>query len=117
MEESIRQAGLNMAFNNMYYTYILLKPGSDPQKLQSKLPAFIEKYAGKDLRSAGFFKKQFLINIRDIHFTSFVKGNVTPPSSMNYIYILGSIALFTLVIACINFMNLSTARSSRRSSE
>ena len=43
--------------------------------------------------------------------------NVTPRGSLTYLYILGSIALFTLLIACINFMNLSTARSSKRAAE
>ena len=107
----------NLAYNNMFFTYLKLKKGTDAAKLESKFPAFIEKYAGKDLRAAGFSKKQFLTQVRDIHLRSRTENNVTPPGSLTYLYILGSIALFALLIACINFMNLSTARSSRRAAE
>ena len=107
----------SLASNNMFYTYFLLAPGTNAKNLESKFPAFIDRHAGKDLRALGFYKKQFLIPVKDIHLQSDIKRNVTPPGSVIYLYILGSIALFTLVIACINFMNLSTARSSKRSAE
>ncbi|MES2372818.1 MAG: ABC transporter permease [Bacteroidota bacterium] len=107
----------NLAFNNMFYTYLKLKKGADAQQLENKFPAFIEKYAGNDLKAAGFYKKQFLMPLNDLHLRSKVQDNVTPPGSMTYLYILGSIAIFALLIACINFMNLSTARSSKRSTE
>jgi putative ABC transport system permease protein len=107
----------DLASNNMFYTYFLLHPGADPEKLEAKFPAFMDKYAGKDLKAMGFWKKQYLTNIRDIHLSSKTPQNVTPSASVTYLYILGSIAVFILLIACINFMNLSTARSSRRSAE
>ena len=107
----------DLASNNMFYTYFLLKPGSDAKRLESKFPAFIDKYAGKDLKAMGFYKKQFLTRVKDIHLYAGTKSNVTPSGSVTYLYILASIAFFTLLIACINFMNLSTARSSRRSAE
>ncbi|HKP32523.1 MAG TPA: FtsX-like permease family protein, partial [Chitinophagaceae bacterium] len=107
----------SLATNNMYHTYFLLQPGSDPKKLEAKFPDFIRKYAGEDLKAMGFYKKQFLTKISDIHLHSKVKKNVTPAGSLTYLYILISIAAFTLLIACINFMNLSTARSSKRSAE
>ena len=107
----------NLVNNNMFYTYLKLIPGSDFKKLESKFPAFIDKYAGKDLKAAGFYKHQFLTPVKDIHLYSKAKDKVTPGGSVTYLYILGSIALFTLLIACINFMNLSTARSSKRSAE
>lgn len=117
MEPYILARGNDLASNNMFYTYLLLAPGSDPAKLESKFPAFIDKYAGKDLKAMGFYKKQFLTPVRDIHLNSKATRNVTPPGSKTYLYILASIAVFTLLIACINFMNLSTARSSKRSAE
>ena len=107
----------DLASNNMFYTYFLLKPGSDPKKLEAKFPAFIDKYAGKDLKALGFYKKQFLTAVKDVHLYSNTSTNVTASGSVTYLYILGSIALFTLLIACVNFMNLSTARSSKRSAE
>ena len=107
----------NLAYNNMFYTYLRLKNGADPAKLEAKFPGFINKYAGNDLKNAGFYKKQYLTSLTDIHLRGKSKDNVTPPGSITYLYILGSIALFALLIACINFMNLSTARSSKRSTE
>ena len=75
------------------------------------------KYASKYLKAFGFDKKQFLVPLKKIHLNEDVKGNITQGGSVTYLYILASIAMFTLLIACINFMNLSTARSSKRSSE
>lgn len=116
-EPFMRQQSNDYATNNMFYTYIRLRPGSDPQQLEAKFPAFLHKYASETLRAAGFDKRQFLVPLRDIHLRSDITSNVTPPGSKTYLYILASIALFTLLIACINFMNLATARSSKRSSE
>src|SRR6185312_6424651 len=65
----------------------------------------------------GFQKAQYLTALKDIHLHSGSDNDVTPSGSVTYLYILASIALFTLLIACINFMNLATARSSKRSSE
>lgn len=107
----------DLASNNMFYTYFLLKPGTDAKKLEAKFPAFIDKYAGRDLKAMGFYKKQFLTCIKDIHLFANTSSNVTPSGSLTYLYILASIALFTLLIACVNFMNLSTARSSKRAAE
>jgi putative ABC transport system permease protein len=110
-----RQPGL--AYNNMFFTYLKLKKGTDAAQLQSKFPAFLNKYAGDDLKAAGFSKKQFLVALPDIHLRSGMEENVTASGSITYLYILGSVALFSLLIACINFMNLSTARSARRAAE
>jgi putative ABC transport system permease protein len=107
----------DLASNNMFYTYFLLKPGADPKQLEAKFPAFISKYAAAALNALGFYKRQFLTPVRDVHLFSNTTGNVTESGSVTYLYILGSIALFTLLIACVNFMNLSTARSSKRSAE
>lgn len=117
MDGYTQARGNDIASNNMFFTYLLLAPGANAAKLESKFPAFIDKYAGKDLKAMGFYKKQFLTAVKDIHLNSRATANVTPPGSKTYLYILASIAVFTLIIACINFMNLSTARSSKRSAE
>jgi putative ABC transport system permease protein len=117
MEGFIRRQANDFATNNMFYTYLRLRPGSDPKATTAKFPAFMDKYAAKDLKAVGFDKRQFLIPLRDIHLRSDVTNNVSTPASKTYLYILGSIAIFTLIIACINFMNLATARSSKRSAE
>ena len=117
MEPYILARGNDIASNNMFHTYVMLAPGTSAAKLESKFPAFVDKYAGKDLKAMGFYKEQFLTAVKDIHLNSKATPNVTPPGSTTYLYILASIAVFTLLIACINFMNLSTARSSRRPAE
>jgi len=117
VERYIRENGTSFATNNMFYSYLQLKPGSNVKNLEAKFPAFVDKYAGKDLKAMGFGKKQFLTQLKDIHLRSGMDSNVTPPGSMTYLYILVSFAFFTLLIVCINFMNLSTARSSKRSAE
>lgn len=103
--------------NNMFYTYLLLKEGSSAQQLEEKFPAFVERHMGEELRNRGSERQLFLTNMEDVHLASEIEGNVTPAGSLTYIRILASIAILTLLIACINFMNLSTSRSSRRSRE
>jgi putative ABC transport system permease protein len=117
MEKYINRNPTNFAINNMFYSYVQLQPGTDAARFQAKLPAFMHKYADNDLKKRGVEKEQFLIPVKDIHLSDVVASNVTPSASRTYLYILASIAVFTLLIACINFMNLSTARSSKRSSE
>jgi putative ABC transport system permease protein len=118
MEQFIKQQ-TDMVSNNMFNTFLLLKPGSDPNKLEAKFPEFVNKYLGTGLKAAGFYKKQFLIPVKDLHLYTGMSNDMSSSSTVSrtYLYILGSIALFTLLIACINFMNLSTARSSKRSAE
>jgi len=116
IEQRMKGDGANMAFDNMYTTYVQLKPGADAKKLEREFPAFIEKYAGKDLREAGFWRKDFLLPVADIHLHADMM-EMTAGGNPTYLYILGSVALFILLLACINFMNLSTARSQRRCAE
>ncbi|MFL5811384.1 MAG: ABC transporter permease, partial [Flavisolibacter sp.] len=107
----------DMVNNNLFYSYLLLKPGADAKKLEAKFPTFIHKYAAADLRASGRGRKQFLTALKDVHLYANTDGNVTPGGSVSYLYILISIAIVTLLIACVNFMNLSTARSSKRAIE
>lgn len=116
LEARMKQDGANMVFDNLYTTYLLLKPDADAKKLEAKFPAFVERYAGKALREAGLYRRQFLLPVSDVHLRADMQ-EMTPTGSVTYLYILGSIAVFVLLIACINFMNLATARSSKRSVE
>lgn len=117
MEEYVKNQGPNFVNNNMFLTYLLLKPGTDTKMLQAKFPSFIQKYAAADLKVAGFNKKQFIVGLKDIHLKSGIEQTATPSGNLTYLYILISIAVFILLIACVNFMNLATARSSKRASE
>ena len=113
----LREQSQNFYYNNMFFTYLRLRPGSDASQLNAKLPAFIEKYAREGLKSAGFDKRISLVAVPDLHLYGSIQEIVTPTTSSTYLYILASIALFTLLIACINFMNLATARSAKRAAE
>jgi putative ABC transport system permease protein len=117
IEEYVLSQGKNLVNNNMFFTYLQLKPGTDATLLEKKFPAFLEKHAGNDLKAAGLHKVQFLTKLKDLHLHSGMDNTVTPSGNLTYLYILGSVALFVLLIACINFMNLATARSSKRSAE
>lgn len=115
--EFLRTRTLNFSFHNMFVTYLRLRPGTDVKQLERKFPAFMEQYANKDLKEAGYNRSLSLLLVTSIHLYDRVDTIVTPTTSKTYLYILGSIAVFTLLIACINFMNLATARSARRAAE
>lgn len=115
--EFIREQPVTYTGNNMYYTYVRLQPKSDAQKINRKLAAFMDKYVRKSLQEEGFDKRIFLTPVKDLHLYHKADTIVTATSSTKYLYILASIALFTLLIACINFMNLSTAHSIKRAAE
>ena len=117
MEEQIRRAADDFTTDNVFVTYLRLQPGISPAAVEAKFPAFLDKYAGETLKALGVEKRQFLVSVRDIHLRADLPGNITTPASKTSLYILASIAVFTLLIACINFMNLATARSAKRSSE
>jgi putative ABC transport system permease protein len=113
-----------------FITYLLLKEGTDAKALESKLTGFLEKHIGPELtkvlgsdftmeklKASGDRYNLSLIPLKDIHLRSEVKGEFEPNGSITYVYLFGSIALLILAIACINFMNLSTARSASRAKE
>ncbi len=115
-----------MSFN--FVTYVKLTPGASPETLEAKFPAMVEKYIGPEVERymgqslADFYesgnKAGFtLFPVSKIHLHSSKLGELEPNSDINYVYIFGAIAFFILVIACINFMNLSTARSANRAKE
>jgi putative ABC transport system permease protein len=116
--------------SNNFNTYLLLHEGSDAVALESKFPAFVKKYVGPQAALAvgeGFSMEKFiasgnkfeytLIPLLDIHLHSDLGGDFAGNGNITYVYLFSAIALFILVIACINFMNLSTARSSNRAKE
>jgi putative ABC transport system permease protein len=107
----------NWATNSIFHTYIKLEKGVDPIAFEDKLPAFLEKNAGNDFREAGLEKSLFLQPVKNIYLKSSIGHEISNNGSMLYIYIFSSIAAFILIIACVNFMNLSTAKSEKRANE
>ncbi len=110
-------AQTNWATNNIFYTYVKLKDRSDPKQFERKLQPFIERRAGVDLKAMGISRQLSIQALPDIYLHSSLDAEIAPNGSITYLYILGSIAFFVLLIACINFMNLSTARSMKRAKE
>jgi putative ABC transport system permease protein len=104
-----------LSINN--YTYILLQEGSDYRKLEQKFPEMIDKHAGILLKAIKGEIALSLQPLTSIHLHSNLMQEVSGNSNIAYVYIFASIAVFILAIACINFMNLSTARSTNRVQE
>ncbi|GGM79409.1 ABC transporter permease [Dyadobacter beijingensis] len=107
----------NWAMNNIFHTYVKLHKGADPAAFESKLTPFLERHGEADLKAMGISKELFMQPVPDIYLRSAIGNELAPNGSMTYLYIFGSIAVFLLLIACINFMNLSTARSEKRARE
>ncbi len=107
----------NWATNSLFYTYVKLHAGSDPGLFERKLQPFLERNGGKDMRDAGFKRRLFIQPLQSIYLHSDMPNEISPTGNSTYLYILGSIAAFILLIACINFMNLATARSGKRARE
>lgn len=114
--------------SNNIYTYFVLKEGVSYKALEEKLKGLVVKYVGPHIQqAAGISLEQFLKSggaygyflqpLTDIHLYSDVEFEWEPNSDIAYIYIFSLIALAILAIACINFMNLATARSTRRARE
>jgi putative ABC transport system permease protein len=102
--------------NNMFYTYLLLKEGAQAKTLEAKFPAFVNTHIAAELKAMGKERNFFLTPVREIHLSE-VEGSLTPGGNKTSLFILTSIAILTLLIACINFMNLSTSSSAKRAAE
>ncbi|MCP4726582.1 MAG: FtsX-like permease family protein, partial [bacterium] len=102
-------------FNHV--TYILLQNGYDPKGLEAKLDGFLKNYIGLIMKAAKIELHNFLQPLDSIHLQSNLLAELSQNGDIKYIYVFSGVGLLILIIACINFMNLSTARSAKRAKE
>ncbi len=111
-----------------YNTYVLMRPGADYKKLEAQFPQLLRRYSGDQMQAelkmsydkfeqSGSYFRMNMIPLTDIHLHSNQTGELSANGTTQYVYIFSVIAIFILLIACVNFMNLSTARSSNRARE
>ncbi|MFH6603432.1 ABC transporter permease [Maribacter algicola] len=127
--EGLEEAKSNSWFEGSFYTYLLLRKDTDYRNLETKFPHIIEKYMGANMQHVmgmpyeEFMKENQLgfkiFPLTDIHLRAdnAVNDQLEQGGDIKYVYIFSAIALFMLLIACINFMNLSTATASKRAKE
>jgi putative ABC transport system permease protein len=103
--------------NSSYYTYILLQDNSDPEDLEEKFPAIMSKYSVDEHKIGGHSSRLYLEKFSRIHLHSDIHFDLGQTVDINRIYIYSTIAILILLIACINYMNLASARATVRARE
>ena len=127
MDNDIYNFGNFLSHN--FHTYLLLREGVDPEEIEEKFNDYFDRYvqplakqilninSREEFEAAGNKLEYTLFPVTDIHLHSDRNMEIRPGGNIQYVYIFSAVALFILLIACVNFMNLSTARSSGRAKE
>ena len=107
----------NWEIHDNFYTYVRLKENSDPADLEARMPDFLERHAGDKYRESGVALKPSLQPLVDIHLHSQREGELEQNGDIRFVVLYTLIAFLIPLIACINFVNLATARSAMRARE
>lgn len=108
----------NFATQNFIHTYVKLNAEENAVAVENKLPAFLNARGAKDIAAVGFEKSLSLQKVTDIHlYSKDISYQIGIVSDIKYLYILIVLALFIQLVACVNFINLSTARANKRAKE
>ena len=112
--------------NNAFSTYLVFTEGTDPKKIEARFPAFLDKHFGPYAKAnfgapadfvASKATRLTLQNIPDIHLRSHLDDEIETGGNINNVYMMAVIGSFIILIACFNFVNLSTARATKRAKE
>ncbi len=103
--------------DNNNFTYVLLDEHTDKASIERRFPAFVQKYLGADMQKFGLKTSLSLTPLKDIYFERTSAFDSVRHGDKKVVYVFLSIAVLILLIACINFMNLSTIRAAERSKE
>lgn len=108
----------NFATQNFVYNYVQLNTSESAKIVQEKLPEFLEARGSKDFELVGFSKKLVLQKVGNIHlYSKGISRQISLVSDIKYLYLLIILAFFIQLVACVNFINLSTARANKRAKE
>ena len=114
----VRQNDLAQWGNSSYYTYVLLREGTDPKDLEAKLAPFIAKHETERSRKRDDRQARFFLQpLTGIHLHSRANFDFGLIGDARFLLLFTSIAVLVLAIACVNYMNLATARSLKRTKE
>lgn len=117
--ETLKAAGFNLSswWNYSFYTYMELEKNVNVAELSDKIKFISRKYIADQEDGSGYTQEYTIIPFADIHLHSNLRSEMESNSRASYVYIFLIIGVFILLIACINFMNLATARSAMRAKE
>jgi putative ABC transport system permease protein len=104
--------------SSSYFTYALLRDGADPKSVEGKFPAFLDKYRRDDVGAHHGRKTRLILQpLAGIHLSPRINFDLARSGDPRFVFLLASIAVLVLIIACVNDMNLATARSLKRAKE